>query len=311
LSRFASDKYHISAIFLWYHPNMPAKSPLSTVNKIRQVWGLYVPLPELQSFQGVRRMLLKEKDQKVRIQNYLDEGAPPPLPTFMEAVDLGNPFVFTTASIDAIFESGIYQAKSVEGQKIARGIRQALASLTGETTPPVTGLADFLRPIETLIHPETGDLNDEVEAPQELSERIEAAFRESAEEPVFLYNVWRRYRGIWMYKGYLYTSTGHFSEADHKLLILEAFDRERRALEKLRAKFHPRAGESSRSRPRISEAVRIEVWNRDGGKCVRCGSRVNLEYDHIIPVSKGGGNTARNIELLCEKCNRAKGDEIR
>jgi Holliday junction resolvasome RuvABC ATP-dependent DNA helicase subunit len=60
----------------------------------------------------------------------------------------------------------------------------------------------------------------------------------------------------------------------------------------------------------IPSTVRREVWRRDGGKCVKCGSRENLEYDHIIPVSRGGSNTARNIELLCEKCNRAKSDCI-
>ncbi|MBU4140690.1 MAG: HNH endonuclease, partial [Candidatus Omnitrophica bacterium] len=52
------------------------------------------------------------------------------------------------------------------------------------------------------------------------------------------------------------------------------------------------------------------VWRRDGGKCVKCGSRENLEFDHIIPVVKGGSNTARNVELLCEKCNREKKDKI-
>jgi tetratricopeptide (TPR) repeat protein len=60
----------------------------------------------------------------------------------------------------------------------------------------------------------------------------------------------------------------------------------------------------------ISSSVRQEVWRRDEGKCVNCGSRENLEYDHIIPVSKGGSNTVRNIELLCEKCNREKTSKI-
>jgi holliday junction DNA helicase RuvB len=68
--------------------------------------------------------------------------------------------------------------------------------------------------------------------------------------------------------------------------------------------------ESNENRTAIPPEVRREVWRRDGGKCVKCGSRVNLEYDHIIPVSKGGSNTARNIELLCEKHNREKRDSI-
>ena len=63
-------------------------------------------------------------------------------------------------------------------------------------------------------------------------------------------------------------------------------------------------------RQSISDGVRMFVWQRDGGHCVKCGSQENLEYDHIIPVSKGGSNTARNIQLLCEKCNRSKGANI-
>lgn len=66
----------------------------------------------------------------------------------------------------------------------------------------------------------------------------------------------------------------------------------------------------SPNRERISDDVKVAVWRRDGGTCVRCGSRENLEYDHIIPVSKGGANTVRNIELLCEACNRAKSNRI-
>ena len=68
--------------------------------------------------------------------------------------------------------------------------------------------------------------------------------------------------------------------------------------------------EAEQTRQAIRSEVRREVWRRDQGKCVRCGSRDNLEYDHIIPVSKGGSNTARNIELLCEGCNRSKSDSV-
>lgn len=70
------------------------------------------------------------------------------------------------------------------------------------------------------------------------------------------------------------------------------------------------AQDAQQERSAIPSAVRREVWRRDGGKCTRCGSRENLEYDHIIPVAKGGSNTARNIELLCEACNRLKSDSI-
>jgi holliday junction DNA helicase RuvB len=68
--------------------------------------------------------------------------------------------------------------------------------------------------------------------------------------------------------------------------------------------------DTSGNRTAIPSKVRREVWRRDGGRCVECGSGENLEYDHIIPVSKGGSNTARNIELLCEKHNRSKRDSI-
>ncbi len=68
--------------------------------------------------------------------------------------------------------------------------------------------------------------------------------------------------------------------------------------------------EGDYARQAIPSEVRREVWRRDHGKCVKCGSREKLEYDHIIPVAKGGSNTARNIELLCESCNRSKSASI-
>lgn len=60
----------------------------------------------------------------------------------------------------------------------------------------------------------------------------------------------------------------------------------------------------------ISKNVQREVWRRDQGRCVECRSKERLEFDHIIPFSMGGSNTARNIQLLCEKCNRKKYNKI-
>ena len=67
---------------------------------------------------------------------------------------------------------------------------------------------------------------------------------------------------------------------------------------------------TSRKRKSIPQSVKDKVWNRDGGKCVDCGSNENLEFDHIIPHSKGGADTYRNLQLLCEPCNRSKSAKI-
>ena len=66
-------------------------------------------------------------------------------------------------------------------------------------------------------------------------------------------------------------------------------------------------GTGAQGRKAISSNVKMFVWQRDGGRCVQCGSQQRLEYDHIIPVSLGGSNTARNLQVLCEPCNRSKG----
>ena len=69
------------------------------------------------------------------------------------------------------------------------------------------------------------------------------------------------------------------------------------------------SGFKSQRKP-VPQKVKDEVWNRDGGKCVQCGSNENLEFDHIIPHSKGGADTYRNLQLLCEPCNRSKSNKI-
>ena len=66
---------------------------------------------------------------------------------------------------------------------------------------------------------------------------------------------------------------------------------------------------SGRSRY-ISNSVRGEVWARDQGMCVLCGSQEDLQFDHVIPHSKGGSNTAENLQILCKSCNLSKSDSV-
>jgi 5-methylcytosine-specific restriction endonuclease McrA len=93
----------------------------------------------------------------------------------------------------------------------------------------------------------------------------------------------------------------------HKVLSQEkAFMEMQREIEL----FHKLERKMPSNRESIPDDVRIYVWRRDGGLCVRCGSNQNLEYDHIIPLARGGSNTERNLQLLCESCNRKKGTAI-
>ena len=61
----------------------------------------------------------------------------------------------------------------------------------------------------------------------------------------------------------------------------------------------------------IPSDIKKEVWKRDEGRCVLCGSNINLHFDHDVPFSKGGSSlTPKNIRLLCAKCNLRKSDKI-
>ena len=61
----------------------------------------------------------------------------------------------------------------------------------------------------------------------------------------------------------------------------------------------------------IPSRVKQEVWKRDNGQCVLCGSSENLHFDHELPFSKGGTSlTSKNIRLLCMKHNLEKSAKI-
>lgn len=56
--------------------------------------------------------------------------------------------------------------------------------------------------------------------------------------------------------------------------------------------------------------LREAVFARDGFRCVYCGCDIEGEphCDHVIPFSRGGGNTLDNLATACARCNIEKGD---
>ncbi|HUW13567.1 MAG TPA: HNH endonuclease signature motif containing protein [Anaerolineae bacterium] len=115
---------------------------------------------------------------------------------------------------------------------------------------------------------------------------------------------------LWWYQDEFYAENDGYTSDEVQLLLSDRARRRKRKFERLQKEMLSEPAIEEARRERIPENVRIFVWKRDDGRCVECGSQENLEFDHIIPLAKGGSNTARNIQLLCETCNRRKSATI-
>lgn len=116
---------------------------------------------------------------------------------------------------------------------------------------------------------------------------------------------------VLLYKGDLYSTKENLKPEEARALIEEQANKKKLKIVRAKAVEAMAAGDVSQpSRRAIPREIKVAVWQRDGGRCVECGSKENLEFDHVIPVSLGGSNTERNIQLLCEPCNREKGASI-
>lgn len=67
-------------------------------------------------------------------------------------------------------------------------------------------------------------------------------------------------------------------------------------------------------RGKVSNKLRFSIYERDHYRCCICGTKGSkgndLEIDHIIPISKGGKTTYNNLQTLCKRCNKEKGNKI-
>lgn len=119
----------------------------------------------------------------------------------------------------------------------------------------------------------------------------------------------------WSYRGMFYREAeGLTADEVHALIVaaeIEHQERKNRLIE--HAKAIAAQGphqDSTPQRGHISVEIRNYVFQRDGGQCVTCGSKVELQFDHIIPVKLGGSSGPENLQVLCGPCNRRKGASL-
>ncbi|HEX5617095.1 MAG TPA: HNH endonuclease signature motif containing protein [Solirubrobacteraceae bacterium] len=112
-------------------------------------------------------------------------------------------------------------------------------------------------------------------------------------------------RTYWAFEQRIWWEDDDLCSQDVLALVRERQRRAARTLERAHAALAGEAAE--RRREPIPRAVRLAVFERDGGRCVECGSSFDIQYDHVIPLALGGANTVQNLQILCAPCNQAKG----
>lgn len=118
----------------------------------------------------------------------------------------------------------------------------------------------------------------------------------------------------WLFEDRFYKDSEGLAPDEVRALLLTRKKQQRSRIERAKTiAASPAALSNSgttRSRTAIPDDVKLLVWQRDQGRCVKCGSNVELQFDHVIPVSLGGASTPENLQILCGTCNRAKSNSI-
>jgi hypothetical protein len=67
----------------------------------------------------------------------------------------------------------------------------------------------------------------------------------------------------------------------------------------------------------IPAEVRRAVWQRDSGRCTfvgsggkRCDAQDSVEFDHVVPVARGGEPTVANVRLCCRAHNQYEAERV-
>jgi 5-methylcytosine-specific restriction endonuclease McrA len=108
------------------------------------------------------------------------------------------------------------------------------------------------------------------------------------------------YRGLFELKDYIYLERGGRKVYEFVLTITD------QNLE-LAEKYIPIKHIDLEQTRQIPGKIKLAVYKRDKGICIKCGAKDNLHFDHVLPYSKGGTSLKQeNIQLLCARHNLEK-----
>lgn len=114
-------------------------------------------------------------------------------------------------------------------------------------------------------------------------------------------------RRYWWFQSRFYWDNDDLTQQEVYALLITRQQRDRQRIEMAQAIVAIGAAVRPAARAAIPDDLKQFVFARDGGRCRQCGSAIDLQFDHVIPVSLGGGSSADNLQLLCGPCNRRKG----
>lgn len=134
---------------------------------------------------------------------------------------------------------------------------------------------------------------------------------------VFNYN-FIFYKSITKYKQLNYVKTSYKEEIIQETVVLskEELLSKFRSLSNINFETTIKKYNSKKQRNLMTTELRKSVLEKYNYTCCKCGNSIYkepnllLEVDHIVPVAKGGKTTLSNLQVLCWKCNRTKGDKI-
>ena len=127
----------------------------------------------------------------------------------------------------------------------------------------------------------------------------------TAQWPAFIAHI--EGRAYWSHAGRVFSDNEALTQEEVWALLVTRDQRQKRKVERAVAAVRQGERPAEKVRGHIPDDVKQFVWTRDGGECRNCGSKTELQFDHVIPVAMGGSSEAENLQLLCGPCNRMKG----